>query len=224
MGSVGVLDLDHPSRGGLYVPSLQFNTVTRATLLLPILLAAAPLPAREGQDLVGSRPPEWRVEHWLNSEPLTLEELRGRVVLVRFWTGPQCPHCRSSAPALNDFHDRYAARGLTVVGLYHHKGRGGPDGADVDEVARWAGELGFEFPVAIDVGWRTLRAWWLDGHDRGWTSVSFLLDRQGVIRQIHPGGQYVQGDPDHAALEAAIERLLAEPTEPLGDAVTQSLR
>ncbi|HVS02607.1 MAG TPA: TlpA disulfide reductase family protein [Thermoanaerobaculia bacterium] len=176
--------------------------VRAATLLLPILLAAGPLAAREGDDLVGSRPSEWRVEHWLDSEPLTLEELRGRVVLVRFWTAPHCPYCRASAPALNDFHDRYAERGLTVIGLYHHQGRGGVDGADVDEVARWADELGFEFPVAIDAGWRTLRALWLDGHPRGWNRVSFLLDRQGVIRRVHPGGQYVQGDAEHAALEA----------------------
>ncbi|HVR30644.1 MAG TPA: TlpA disulfide reductase family protein, partial [Thermoanaerobaculia bacterium] len=152
------------------------------TLLLPVLLAAGPLAAREGDDLVGSRPSEWTVEQWLDGEPLTLEELRGRVVLVRFWTAPHCPYCRASAPALNDFHQRYAERGLTVIGLYHHKGRGGADGADVDEVARWADELGFEFPVAIDAGWRTLRAWWLDGRPRAWTSVSFLLDRQGVIR------------------------------------------
>jgi len=55
------------------------------------------------------------------------------------------------------------------------------------------------------------RAWWLDGHDRSWTSVTFLLDREGAIRNIHPGGQYLEGDEAHARLEAAIERLLAEP-------------
>jgi peroxiredoxin len=100
---------------------------------------------------------------------------------------------------------------LTVVALYHHKGRGGANGADPEAVATYAEELGFEFPVAIDPGWRTLRAWWLDGRPRAWTSVSFLLDRDGVIRHVHPGGQYVEGDTAHAELEAAIERLLAEP-------------
>ena len=88
-------------------------------------------------------------------------------------------------------------------------------------MARLAGELGFEFPVAIDAGWRTLRAWWLDDHERGWTSVSFLLDRQGVIRHVHPGGQYVQGSLEHAALEAAIERLLA-PAQPGGRATRRA--
>jgi len=179
-------------------------------LLVPILLGAGDVAAAEGDDLLGTRPPEWTAEHWLNSEPLTLEGLRGRVVLVRFWTGPGCPFCRASAPALEHFHERYADDGLTVVALYHHKGRG-MDGADPEEVAAYAEELGFEFPVAIDPGWRTLRAWWLDGHSRSYTSVSFLLDREGVIRHVHPGGQYVEGDPAYAALEAAIERLLAQP-------------
>lgn len=182
-------------------------------LALPLAgwLASAPLAAAEGDELLGTRPPEWTAEHWLNTEPLTLEDLRGRVVLVRFWTGPGCPYCRASAPALNAWHRRHADDGLTVVGLYHHKGSGGADGADPAAVAAYAGELGFEFPVAIDSGWRTLREWWLDGRSRGWTSVSFLLDRQGVIRHVHPGGEYVEGDPAHARLEAAIERLLAEP-------------
>jgi peroxiredoxin len=112
---------------------------------------------------------------------------------------------------LNAWHERYADEGLTVVALYHHKGHGGANGADPEAVAAYAEELGFEFPVAIDPGWQTLHAWWLDRHPRAWTSVSFLLDRNGIIRHVHPGGQYVEGDTAHAELEAAIERLLIEP-------------
>jgi thiol-disulfide isomerase/thioredoxin len=187
------------------------SRVAALGLLLPLILGAGNAAAAEGDELLGTRPPEWTAEHWLSSEPLLLGDLRGRVVLVRFWTGPGCPYCRASAPALNEWHERYADEGLTVVALYHHKGRGGANGADPEAVATYAEELGFEFPVAIDPGWRTLRAWWLDGRPRAWTSVSFLLDRDGVIRHVHPGGQYVEGDTAHAELEAAIERLLAEP-------------
>ncbi len=172
------------------------------------LLLAAPAAAREGSDLMGTRPPEWQVGHWLNSEPLTLRGLAGRVVLVRWWTAPGCPFCAASAPALAEFHAAYRERGLTVVGLYHHKS---PAPLDPEEVAAHAARFGFAFPVAIDFDWRTLRRWWLDGRDRAWTSVSFLLDRQGRIRHVHPGGQYVRGDADYAALKAAIETLLAEP-------------
>jgi len=67
----------------------------------------------------------------------------------------------------------------------------------------------FRFPVAIDPDWKTLNRWWLD-RDRGYTSVSFLLDKKGVIRFVHPGGAYAPGSPDLAAIEHQIQALLAE--------------
>ena len=68
----------------------------------------------------------------------------------------------------------------------------------------------FLCPVAIDRDWKTLHRWWLDEEKRGWTSVSFLLDRQGVIRHIHPGGQYVKGDKGYELLEAKIKEVVKE--------------
>jgi peroxiredoxin len=162
--------------------------------------------AAAGDDLVGTPAPEWRVEHWINSAPLTLAQLRGRVVLVRWWTAPDCPFCAATAPSLNDFHARYAKRGLSVVGFYHHKARSPLAAADVEHYAKL---FKFEFPIAIDPEWNTLRSWWLN-QDRRFTSVSFLIDRRGVIRHVHPGGQYVKGDAQYAKLETAIEQLLAE--------------
>jgi peroxiredoxin len=164
-------------------------------------------PRKEGSELIGRPAPAWRAEHWINSAPLQLAGLRGRVVLVRFWTAPDCPFCGASAPALNDFHARYADRGLTVIGLYHHKARTALDPAAVERYAR---AFGFRFPVAIDPDWQTLRAWWLDGR-RGFTSASFLIDRRGNIRHVHPGGQYVRGDAAYTELQGMIERLCAEP-------------
>lgn len=176
--------------------------------LLALTLAPSPLAAAgPGDGLLGEPAPAWRGDHWLNSPPLALEDLRGRVVLVRWWTAPGCPFCGASAPALNALHERYGGRGLTVVGFYHHKSRGPLDPA---AVARHAERFGFRFPLAVDTGWQTLRAWWLDRTDSGWTSVSFLLDKEGVVRWVHPGGQYVEGDDDFAALDGAIRRLLAE--------------
>ena len=101
----------------------------------------------EGMELIGRAAPPWRVEHWINSASLELAALRGRVVLVRFWTAPDCPFCSASAPALNDFHARYARRGLTVVGFYHHKALSPLDPAAVERHVRL---FGFRFPVAID--------------------------------------------------------------------------
>jgi len=87
-----------------------------------------------------------------------------------------------------------------------------PSPLDPAQVKAFARDFGFQFPVAIDPNWQTLNRWWLDGRERAWTSVSFLIDRQGIIRYVHPGGSYVKGDADYAALKAKIEELLGNPT------------
>jgi thiol-disulfide isomerase/thioredoxin len=187
------------------------DVITARPRLLASLLAATLFltrtPLRAGDPVIGTRPPEWEATHWLNSKPLALKDLTGKVVLVRWWTAPGCPYCAATAPALNEFHARYKDKGLVVVGLYHHKS----DAPLVPaQVKRSAEKLGFRFPVAIDPGWKTLKRWWLGTGDRRWTSVSFLIDRRGVVRHVHPGGQYVKGDRAYDALKAKAEELLKE--------------
>lgn len=162
-------------------------------------------PAAVGHELLGTKSPEWTVSEWMQGGPLTLAGLRGKVVLVRWWTGPQCPYCTASADALNALWKKDRARGLMVVGMYHHK-----DATPLtrEHVAAQVKRLGFEFPIGIDRDWTTLRQWWLAKEKRGWTSVTFLLDREGVIRHIHPGGAFFEGEPGYAALEAAVEKAL----------------
>lgn len=158
-----------------------------------------------GAELIGTMPPEWSLTDWQNSEPLTLQSLRGKVVLIRWWTAPTCPYCAASANALEEWARKYRSRGLVVVGAYHHK-------ADTpftaDHVRTQAERLGFDFPVAIDHEWRTPQRWWLDNTDRGWTSVTFLLGRDGKIRHIHGGGAYYKDEPGYEALEKAITEAL----------------
>jgi peroxiredoxin len=174
---------------------------------LPVLAVLFFLPAIRADDpLVGTRAKPWRVTDWINSSPLALKDLRGKVVLVRWWTAPGCPFCAATAPALNGFHAHYKDKGLTVIGFYHHKARAP---LKVGAVKRAVKKFGFQFPVAIDPKWQTLKSWWLD-KKRGWTSVTFLIDRKGVIRHIHPGGKYVKGDKAYQALRAKIEELLKE--------------
>ncbi|QIF05129.1 TlpA disulfide reductase family protein [Roseimicrobium sp. ORNL1] len=171
-------------------------------------LSGMPPPAKGGSgDLIGTRAPEWRLDGWLNSKPLKLADLRGKVVLVRWWTAPECPHCAATAPVLNEFHKEYADKGLVIVGVYHHKSRTPLKDSDV---AAHAQRLGFQFPVAIDREWTTLKQWWLETGDRPWTSVSFLIDRQGVIRHIHEGGRYEKGSDDAKLMEEKIKALLGE--------------
>jgi thiol-disulfide isomerase/thioredoxin len=163
--------------------------------------------AEEQNEKIGTQAPEWKVRDWINSQPLVLEQLKGKVVLVRWWTAPHCPYCRATAPALNEFHEKYQSKGLVVVGFYHHKS---DEALSVEKVKLAAGEFGFTFPVAIDHDWQTLKSWWLNGNDQRWTSVSFLLDRNGIIRHVHPGGEYAKGSKDDAILKLKIEELLQQ--------------
>jgi len=150
-----------------------------------------------GVELLGRPAREFRFSRWLRSGPLAPDSLRGKVVLIRFWTD-DCRFCRHTLPAVETLRARYGERGFVALGAYHPN-----EPKDVDDafVLRWAEEYGFGGPIAVDDQWATLRHWWLDGHpDRNWVSVSFLLDREGVVRWVHGGGEY------HPSAELAHRR------------------
>jgi len=175
----------------------------RFTALLAIWCLACSAQAAN----IGEIPEDWSSLTWVHGDPQTLEQLRGRVVLIRWWTAPGCPFCKVSSVALNEWHQAYESEGLSVIGFYHHKSSAPLSN---DQVSEYAEGFGFQFPIAIDDGWSTLQDWWLSGNNRAFTSVSFLLDRNGVIRYIHPGGDYVKGDEDYAEMNRMIRQLLDE--------------
>ncbi len=182
-------------------------------LVVAILLAGCflELSAREGDDRIGRPAPALQLKHWLNSAPLDVAALRGKVVLVRWWTDG-CDLCVATAPALREFQRKYGPQGLQVIGVFHPKPAGD---WDMQRVRRAAERLGFTFPVALDADWAALHRWWLDSNERGFTSVSFLIDKRGVIRYVHPGGEYHLGEHEscqrnYKDIEQTINRLLAE--------------
>jgi peroxiredoxin len=95
--------------------------------------------------------------------------------------------------------------------MYHHKEDTPFEPSVYEDTAK---KYGFTFPIAFDPEWRTFESWMRDAKGKavstGWTSVTFVLDKHGVVRHFHPGGQYVDGDAAHTELTAAVERLLAE--------------
>jgi glutathione peroxidase-family protein len=168
-----------------------------------------------GVELIGHPAPPWLFQRWVRGGPLTLEQLRGKVVLMRFWT-EECRFCATTLPAIEDLRRRYGDRGLVVIAAFHpprvHEKRSNA------RIVAVADSLGFGGPIACDQDWRTLDRWWLDGHpDRNWVSASFLIDRDGIVRWVHGGGEYhPSDDPRHyrcdvkfRELEAALEPLLA---------------
>jgi peroxiredoxin len=158
--------------------------------------------------IVGEPAPPWDLATWFNGPARRVEDLRGRVVLVRWFMSAECPYCSATAPALVKLHEAYGEKGLTIVGMYHHKSEAPMVVADVKKLA--TEHYRFQFPVAIDDDWKTLRSWWLDDHPKSWTSVSFLVDRSGTVRHVHTGGEYPVGSEDYAQMKAWIEGLLSE--------------
>jgi thiol-disulfide isomerase/thioredoxin len=137
---------------------------------------------------------------WLNSEPLTAERLRGRVVLVDFWTY-SCVNWLRTLPYVTAWHDRYGDRGLVVVGA--HAPEFGFE-HDLDNVRRATGELGVGYPVVIDNDF----AIWRSFENHYWPAV-YLVDRDGSVRFHHFGeGAYEE-------TERAIQRLLGVDGEPV---------
>jgi len=169
----------------------------------------------EGQDRIGVAAPSFNLQHWVNSAPLEISNLKGKVVLVRWWTDT-CDLCAATAPALRKLQQEYGSRGFQVIGVFHPKPAGD---WSVPRVRQAAARLNFAFPVALDGDWSALKRWWLNGAERSYTSVSFIVDKHGVIRYVHPGGEFHEsnGNPGHAVcerdfrtIEKVVSQLLAE--------------
>jgi thiol-disulfide isomerase/thioredoxin len=167
-----------------------------------------------GAALLGANAPDWTFTRWIGPA-YSLPELRGKAVLVRWWT-EGCHFCAHTLPELEALRRKHADEGLVVIGVFHPKP---PREVSDKRILALAKRLGFAGPIAVDREWATLDRYWLDGHpERSWTSVSFLIDRQGVIRWVHGGGEYHRsGDPAHARcdlqyreLEETLAAVLAE--------------
>ena len=138
---------------------------------------------------------------WLQGGPLSLEALRGKVVLIRFWTDG-CAYCEKTAPALRALDARYRDQGLVVIGIHH------PKDATSDPV-KGMKALRLTFPVATDPDWQTIKAYGVGTTFTRFTSVSFLIDREGTIRFVHDGGEWHEGGgPDHEPCNQAYRTLV----------------
>lgn len=150
-------------------------------------------------DVKAARPaPDIAGGTWINSEATSLKKLRGRVVLVDFWTYG-CYNCRNTLPALKRFDENYRERGLTIVGVHSPEFDGEKK---IDNVREQVRALGIRYPVVTDNDHATWRAYDIEA----WPTV-VILDKQGRIRYTHIGeGRY-------DTQEKIIQQLLAEPGE-----------
>lgn len=146
---------------------------------------------------VGMAAPDIASATWLNGPPLRLSDLRGRVVMVEFWTFG-CYNCRNVEPYVKAWHEQFADKGLTIIGVH------APEFAyehDVEKVKRYMAEHGIRYPVPIDNDFTI----WNRYGNRYWPAM-YVIDKRGVIRAIRIGeGGYTE-------TERLIQQLLAEPS------------
>jgi thiol-disulfide isomerase/thioredoxin len=139
--------------------------------------------------------PDLATGEWVNSEPLKLNELRGRVVLIEFWTFG-CINCRNTLPFVKSWNDRYREKGLTVIGVHSPEF---VEERNVEHLRREVTSLGIRYPVVTDNDYQT----WSAYHVEAWPTT-LLLDKQGRIRWMH------QGEGGYGEAERLIQKLLAE--------------
>ena len=169
-----------------------------ARLLTPLALAAGPAVA---PNTLAPEFPHSRESSWLNSPPLTLASLRGKVVLLDIWT-TDCWNCYRSFPWLRRVTDRFAANGLVVIGVHspefeHEKDRRG--------IAARLAQYQLTNPQMLDDDF----AYWQRLDNRYWPAF-YLIDKRGRIRQLLVGEQH-SGDRSARDFEAGIQALLDEP-------------
>lgn len=139
--------------------------------------------------------PELAKGEWINSSPLTLAELRGRVVLIQFWTFG-CYNCRNTLPSIRAWHKRYSDQGLTIIGVHapefdHER--------SPETVRKQVASLGISYPVLTDndfANWKSYRV-------QAWPTL-FVLDKSGRIRWK------LVGEGAYKETEELIKKLMNE--------------
>jgi thiol-disulfide isomerase/thioredoxin len=135
------------------------------------------------------------IDKWLNSEPLTLQQLRGKVVLVDFWTYT-CINCIHTLPQVESWHEKYKDKGLVVIGVHTPEY---PFERETSKVSGAIAQYGLHYPIAQDNSYATWNAY----GNQYWPAF-YLIDKQGRVVYRH------FGEGDYAETEAAIRAQLAK--------------
>ncbi len=160
------------------------TTLSQCNSTATTLVNCGPAPAFKG------------ITAWLNTpggQPLSLSSLRGKVVLVDFWTY-SCINCQRSLPHVEGWYSEYAKDGFVVVGVHT------PEFAFehvVSNVKAQAAALGVHFPVAVDDNYGTWNA-----YSNQYWPADYLIDAAGTVRSVH------FGEGDYATMGSLIRQLL----------------
>ncbi len=175
------------------VRKIHPDSAVNTALATDVARATAGSP--EALPVEGAMPPLAGAVAWLNSAPLTTEGLKGKVVLIDFWTY-SCVNCLRALPYVEAWYEKYKSQGLVVIGVH------APEFAfekNVDNVKKAVTDLKITYPIAIDNDYTIWRAF-----SNEYWPAHYFIDAQGRIRHHHFGeGAYDEG-------ERVIQQLLAE--------------
>jgi thiol-disulfide isomerase/thioredoxin len=203
--------MSQPPKGSRRDSCRCISTLAITAALFAIAAPTASLPGKAG--IAGTRPgnpqaagttrlageanmpPLDGATAWINSQPLTTADLRGKVVLIEFWTYT-CINWRRQLPYVRAWADKYRDKGLVVVGVHS------PEfefEKNLDNVRQATKEIRVQYPVAIDSDYSVWRAF----NNEYWPALYFV-DKQGRIRH------HQFGEGDYEQSEKVIKQLLAE--------------
>lgn len=155
--------------------------------------------------LIGQPAPEILVKHWINSDPLSLESLRGRVLLLEFWA-TWCRSCTEVFPKVKRLHEEHADKGLTVLALTRHyyTSPGPVESAEkeLELIHHHVREHGLEFPVGVSEDATTQMTYGAVG-----LPTVALIDRLGTVRAF---GRFDGGEEGDPLFEEVLLRCLDE--------------
>jgi cytochrome c biogenesis protein CcdA/thiol-disulfide isomerase/thioredoxin len=178
--------------GDLLIQTWVSNIQARLRPAGTVVRTAAELPV-----LSNTRPPFTGITQWWNTpgnQPLSAADLKGKVVLIDFWTY-SCINCIRTQPVLKAWWNAYAQDGLVIIGVHT------PEFSfekDPTNVAKAIADAGLTYPIALDAEFGTWKA-----YDNSYWPAEYLYDRQGRLRHVHFGeGAY---DETEAAIRALLE-------------------
>ena len=174
--------------------------------LLCLLALAIPLTSVNAQ--ATEQAPEFSgITHWINSPPLRMAQLRGKVVLIDFWAY-SCINCIRTFAHVNHLYDTYKNQGLVIVGVHTPEFEFEKDQANVTEAVK---RFGIRYPVAMDDDMATWNAW----NNQYWPA-EYLIDQQGNVVAQHFGEGNYLGMENMIRGSLKLPALSSEP--PLGPA------
>ncbi len=146
------------------------------------------------------------ISNWINTQPTSLASLRGKVVLIDFWTY-SCINCQRTQPYLNSWYDKYEKDGFVIIGVH------APEFAFEkvpENVRKGVKEAGIRYPVALDNDFATWNAY----NNRFWPA-KYLIDKDGQVRYTH------FGEGEYNKTEEAIQTLLKETGKTVGASINK---